>query len=72
MPYDPELSRFRVYVLRDGEPHELCSTNRDGLGLALTTMHEEGDLTDDDRVGILDRVEGETGTWIVNPWAVGR
>jgi hypothetical protein len=37
-----------------------------GIGVALVAHHEEGNITKDDRVGVLDAVEA---TWIVNPFA---
>lgn len=71
--HDSQATAFRIYVLRDDEPHELCSTSRDGLGLALATMVTEGEITGGDRVGILYRPDEERpGLWLVNPWAVGR
>lgn len=77
MPYDPANSRYHIYVIRDDQPVELAATDEGGIGLALVTLHAEGDITSVDRVGILDRLDdpiGRTtvGTWIVNPWGIGR
>ena len=48
---------------------ELMSTpTLDGIGQMLALLRDEGEITDDTRVGILDRVDGR---WIVNPWAKG-
>lgn len=46
----------------------LAETSLLGIGLTLVTLDDEGEITDDTRVGILDR---ETRHWIVNPWAKG-
>lgn len=69
MPYDPELSRYRVYRVDAGEPVELARTSRDGLGMTLVALREEGEFTTDDAVGILDRLDDDRpGRWIVNPY----
>jgi hypothetical protein len=46
----------------------LAETSLQGIGSCLVTLRNEGQLTNDSRVGILDRLDR---TWIVNPWAVG-
>lgn len=63
--------RYRIYRLEDGEPALIAEApTYGGLGLALVTLAEEGDITSDDRVGILDRPDrAKPGRWIVNPWA---
>jgi hypothetical protein len=72
MTPDPEQTRYHVYRVVAGEPIEVASTSRDGIGLALVTLRDEGQLTDDDRVGILDRRDDdEHGRWVVNPFGVG-
>jgi hypothetical protein len=52
------------------EPFEVASCFDDSLTFALRTLVEEGQLTADSRVGILDRPDSEArGVWLVNPWA---
>jgi hypothetical protein len=79
---DREEQRYAVYAIRvsrvprgntleHGEQNrrELFATpDPGGIGVGLITLREEGDITDDTRIGILDRVERK---WIVNPWAKG-
>ena len=72
--------RYRVYRLRAGVLELLSTTpSEGGIGVALVTHAEEGDLTFDDGFGVLDAFpEGvdetrvsppETGEWLVNPYA---
>jgi len=80
--------RFRIYRLRDGELKCIATTpDPEGIGLALYTLRSEGEITNDDRTGVLDCFhEPEdlaenaalafpqmtpTGTWISNPFARG-
>lgn len=70
MTPNPEDTRYRIYTLVDGVPEELARTSRDGIGLCLVTLREEEQITNDDRVGILDRIDDDaTGTWLLNPFA---
>lgn len=62
----PALSRSGARA--DRSRRRLCETSRDGIGTALVTMRDDGEIGDDTRVGIFDRLER---TWIVNPWAKG-
>ena len=77
--------RYRIYILRpDGAPHCVATTpDAQGVGLVLVTLAAEGEITTDDRVGILDATgdgddwvhtpaEATSGTWIVNPYGRGR
>lgn len=65
--------KYIAYILRGGEPHELAWADEpEAVGLMLETLHAEGDITDNDRVGLLRRDEDEQpGTWIINPYAKG-
>lgn len=69
---DDRYAIYAVGAMRDddgGRPrHRIAETSRDGIGLALVTLRDEGEYGDDSRIGIFDR---ETRTWIVNPWAKG-
>lgn len=61
--------QFAIYVVDiDGKRTRLATTDLVGVGVTLVTLRREGQTTNDDRVGILDR---GTRTWIVNPWARG-
>lgn len=74
-PHPSGNDRYRIYAvslsvqLGTERRRRLAETSLDGIGLTLRTLREDGDLTDDTRIGILDR---ETREWLVNPWAVGR
>jgi hypothetical protein len=62
-------NRYAIYTRNiDGERRELASTSLTGIGLTLKTLHEEEQITQDDPIGILDRLDR---VWIVNPWARG-
>lgn len=70
--------RYAIYVVtseriegRAGwrEHRRVATTSVAGIGLCLRTLREEDEITNDSRVGILDR---ETRQWLVNPWAAGR
>lgn len=65
--------RYRLYRLRAGDL-QLLATAEDGeaVGLALVTLHDEGEFSgSDDSVGILDTAT-DPGHWIVNPFTLGR
>lgn len=82
--YEGEESRFAIYTVKPDYRalrqlaegtydaalyrRRIAETSRDGIGGCLATLREEGDLTDDSRVGILDRLDR---VWLVNPWARG-
>lgn len=68
--------RYRIYrVGSDGLPHEIASTEtREGIGVALVTLRDEGEWGDHDAIGVRDTEplqRGPTGRWIVNPYARG-
>lgn len=67
-PHESGNDRYSIYVLRAGERRRLADTSRDGIGITLVTLAEEGEITQLDSLGILDR---ETRKWIANPWAKG-
>jgi hypothetical protein len=58
----------RVLTPDHDRRRRIAETSLGGIGLTLQTLRDEGDLTNDSRVGILDR---ETRSWLVNPWARG-
>lgn len=61
--------RYRIYAVRDGVQRRLCETSLDGIGLAITTMVDDGEADwQHERLGILDR---EERAWTVNPYAKG-
>lgn len=70
---DDESDRYAIYISwpivnSGGEVNRkrLCETSLDGIGLALKTMIDEGEINQErDRVGILDRV---TRLWLINPF----
>ena len=78
------MADHRIYELRwtrrkiakqlaDLLPYEVASCDGDSLPFALATLREEGQLTDDSRIGILYRPDAEgPGVWLINPWATGR
>lgn len=73
--YDGEESRYAIYsvdVSNTPRSHldrkRIAETSLDGIGLCLSTLRAEGDLSADSRVGIFDRLDR---TWLVNPWARG-
>lgn len=63
-----------AYAVRGGDPYPVAAvTDHDALGLMLTTLRAEGQLDDNDRVGLLLRAnDDEVGTWLINPYAKGR
>lgn len=68
---DREEQRYAAYEVKhlDRSPHEMMSTpTLEGVGRMLALLRNEGEITDDTRVGILDRVDRK---WIVNPFAKG-
>lgn len=62
--------RYRVYLRRGEELCLLATTGTpQGLGIALTTLFEEGELEGWDQVGVLDRPDdAKTGAWIISPF----
>lgn len=76
LPSDRHLGeRYRLYLLRPGETRATCvatTPTREGIGVALVQLKEDGDLTGDELVGVLDAcpggVEGVAGEWIANPY----
>lgn len=76
--YDEHVPRgegdhlYRIYRLRSGEL-ELIATAADpeSMGVALVTLHAEGEFISDDSVGVLDTLV-DPGHWVVNPWTLGR
>lgn len=71
MTPDPEQTRYRIYARRQGELELLAETSKEGIGTALVQLHEDGEFETGESVGVLDRVEGRLGTWIVNPFTTG-
>jgi len=69
MEYGPE-ERYRLYVRR-GQDLRLLATMPDpqSAGVALATLHSEGEWGDHDRVGLLDGVQH---VWLVNPFCTGQ
>ncbi len=64
------MTALKVYVVRDGEPRELAACDDDSLGFTLRTLVDERQIRAFDKVGILDRPDGEqTGRWLVSPYA---
>lgn len=64
--------RYRVYRLRAGELELLATApSAECMGLALATLHSEGEFITDDSVGVLDTAP-EPGKWVVNPYSLGR
>jgi hypothetical protein len=45
-----------------------CCPTLTGIGSMLAMLREDGGISDETRVGILDRVDR---TWLLNPWAKG-
>jgi hypothetical protein len=73
--YEGEESRYAIYSLRRDAPayppeerSRLAETSLDGIGVTIRTLREDGDVSDDTRVGVFDRL---TRDWLVNPWAKG-
>lgn len=65
--------RYRIYRLRAGDLQLIATAENPGhLGLALVTLHADGEFDQaDDSVGVLDTAT-DPGHWIVNPFALGR
>jgi hypothetical protein len=65
--YEGEESRYAIYSVRPMPAGDrptvarkrLAETSLDGIGVCLRTLREDGDLTDNSRVGILDRLTRE-------------
>lgn len=76
--YEGEESRYAIYSVAPTYVYEpslstpgrarLAETSLGGIGLCLHTLRAEGDLSEDSRVGIFDRLHRD---WLVNPWARG-
>jgi hypothetical protein len=75
---DREEQRYVLYEIRqnasvdglwDG-PFEIAATpTLEGIGRMIDLLREEEQITNDSRVGLLDRVERK---WLINPYARGR
>lgn len=72
---DDRYAIYSVANLGSGAPAKasdrrvrIAETSEEGLGITLRTLYDEGQITNETRVGILDRLERR---WIVNPWAAG-
>ena len=74
-PLADESDRYRIYILvghgeaTRWEQRQLADSSLDGIGTALRVLRNEHQITNDDRVGIFDRVQRK---WLVNPYGVGR
>lgn len=73
-PRPDGADRYRIYRRNRNTADRLADTSLSGIGMTLQVLRypEDGEeplLTDDDIIGIRDRVERR---WIVNPYAVGR
>jgi hypothetical protein len=79
--WDP-WQRFRPYrAWREGRLElqrciaEAGCETAEGIGPMLQNLLEDGEFTDQDRVGILDTgpwEHGEPAVWVINPHATGR
>jgi hypothetical protein len=67
-PRPDESDRYAIYVATARNRRRLAETSLNGIGLCLRTLRDEGQITNDSRVGILDRLDH---LWLVNPWAKG-
>lgn len=56
---------------RATQPHAIASCDPDALGFCLQTLTEERQITPADRVGVLERHDGEASRWLINPYARG-
>jgi hypothetical protein len=66
--YMPE-ERYRIYRRRGRTLTQLATApTAQAMGLAVVTLHEEGEWDDRDRVGVID---GDTRAWVVNPFVSG-
>lgn len=76
-PEDRQVpDRYRIYRVRGGKAVCVCTVETlDAIGAAIVDQRDPeagATIEPDDRIGILDRpYEGETGEWIINPWARG-
>jgi hypothetical protein len=76
-PLHDGSDRYRIYVMVPDpdtvlfklKQQQIADTDLQGIGPTLSTLREEGQITNEDRVGIRDRVERK---WFVNPHAIGR
>jgi hypothetical protein len=73
---DREEQRYAVYavvIARDGShPAQLeigSTPTLEGIGVGLQLWRDEGEITNDTRIGVLDRV---ARSWLINPYASGR
>lgn len=54
-------------------PRQIAACHGDSLAFTLDTLHEEGQIDDDARIGIMHRPDAkQPGTWLINPYAKGR
>jgi hypothetical protein len=79
-PHESGGDRYAIYSIipargfRGGgerlerERREIATTSAEGIGVCLVTLRDEGQITNNSRVGILDR---ETRQWVINPWGKG-
>lgn len=70
---------YLVYEVTQGTsfphspPKQIAACDGDSLAFTLDTLHEEGQIVSDSRIGIMHRPDAEKpGTWLVNPYARGR
>ena len=61
-------NRYGVYDLRDGLPHDIAATSRDGLGLCLVTLAEDRREAGDNSAPVLGVLDRETRQWICGLW----
>lgn len=78
--YEGEESRYAIYAVgpvetrpdsvhpRHVDRRRIAETSLDGIGACLVTLREEDEITNNSRIGVLDRL---TRQWVVNPWARG-
>lgn len=66
-----EADRYAIIVLEQGgrSRRRVAETSRDGIGVTLTTLRDEGELDGNDSIGVLDRFNR---TWLINPYGKAR
>lgn len=64
--WPPDDERYEVCVGQDDAFNRLAQTSIEGIGLALVTLRDEGQITQSDYVGVYDRRKKE---WLLPPKA---
>jgi predicted mannosyl-3-phosphoglycerate phosphatase (HAD superfamily) len=75
--FDPHF-RYRLYCVVEGRGVWVAGAgcaDREAIGALIETMHDDGEITDTESIGLLDTEpwsRGLPGRWLINPYAKPR